>query len=309
MTLGVDEVLAWTPAGCGEAAARLGEKSSEMEDAVRGLVAASTQGIEGQSGLFVARLRGDAEQLIKRLIDVAAILRDTAGALRTAGDELEARIRSLRELDAAIHDEGYSRDADACVRDTRDPHEDAPQQAARTARAEDLQRRLRDLMAEIREVDESANRALHDAVGRDVRDRTAAGNGAPVASGLTATSLASALTGAATELVEGRWAEAAREAGRGLMQVRGLGPAMAVLGFAGAVAARPEDEPLIEAVVAEGIGTMAASAGAPLGFLTGFALAGPPGAAGGTVFGAFGGGAVLGPLAAAHVRGRFDRAN
>lgn len=80
-----------------------------------------------------------------------------------------------------------------------------------------------------------------------------------------------------------------------------------ILGFAGGVADRPEDEPLLEAIAAEGVGTLAAGAAIPIGAAIG-ARAGLPGAIIGGVAGAAGS-PFLGQLSASKVREWFDHEN
>ena len=309
MNLTIDDYLAWTPWDITGVAMSFEKKSESLEDLIRTLRDAADRGTEGQEGPFIESRKNDTSEFLGRIAGLADILAKAALALRTASYALGSKVRDLRELDAQVSDEGFTRVDGSRVVDTRTSYEDDVERAARTERAKDLEGQIRTKLDEIREADETADVDLHKTVDRDVRDRTAAGNGNPFAAGINPTSVVTAVASAGASLVEGKWAEAARDAGRGLMQVRGLGPVMAVLGFAGAVAARPEDEPLSEAIIAEGIGTIAGAAGAPVGFAFGVAFAGPPGGAAGTVGGALGGGMVVSPLVASEVRAGFDRAN
>lgn len=309
MSPGVDDYLAWTPGDFAGAAEWLEEKSAAMDESARALREATDRGTEGQCGPFIDARRADAEEQAKRIDGLADILLESSRVVRGAGTALESAVQRLRDLDHRLHAEGFTRDEGARVVDTWTSYKDASDRQNRTTRAEELREQLRDLLAEIREVDDRANRDLHSVVDRDVRDRTAAGNGDPFVVGISAVSVVAAAAKAGAEVLEGNWAEAAREAGRGMMQVRGLGPVMAGLGFVGAVAARPEDEPLHEAIIAEGIGTIAGAAGAPIGAGFGAFWAGPPGGLIGGGIGAAGGGVVISPWVASKVRGEFDRAN
>lgn len=309
MSLTIDDYLAWTPWDITGVAMSFEKKSASLEDLIRTLRDAADRGTEGQEGPFIESRKNDTTELLGRIAGLADILAKAALSLRTASYALGSKVRDLRELDAQVNDEGFTRADGARVVDTRTSYEDDVERAARTDRAENLEDQIRTKLDEIRAADETANVDLHETVDRDVRDRTAAGNGNPFAAGISPTSVVTSVASAGASLVEGKWAEAARDAGRGLMQVRGLGPVMAVLGFAGAVAARPEDEPLGEAIIAEGIGTLAAAAGPAVGTAAGLYLGGPPGGLVGGAGGAYVGGVYISPWVASEVRKRFDRAN
>ena len=309
MSLGVDDYLAWTPGDMSGAAAWLKEHAQLMDDSASAIRDAAARGTEGQSGPTIESRRADAAEQAERIDELADALNAAGAVIHAAGAALVSAVGRLRDVEHQLLAEGFERGAGERVSDSRTSYEDAAERQTREARAEEFRERVWELLREIRDVDDKANRDLHAVVNRDVRDRTAAGNGDPFAVGISPTSMVAALANAGAAAVKGEWAEAAREAGRGLMQARGLGPVMAGLGFVGAVAARAEDEPLHEAIVAEGIGTLAGAAGAPVGFGLGFAAAGPPGALIGTATGAFGGGTVVSPWVASKVRANFDRAN
>src|SRR5699024_5903345 len=70
---------------------------------------------------------------------------------------------------------------DGGVTDTaQTPMSDA-QRESRKDRAVDLRDRIADTLSLIRETDDSVNRTMHEIAGRDVRDRTDAGNEDPTA--------------------------------------------------------------------------------------------------------------------------------
>lgn len=308
MSLGVDAYLAWTPGGMSGAADWLKLKSELMDQSARSLRDAADRGTENQSGQFITSRRQDAADHARRIDELADLLLEASRVVRQAGTALESAVRRLGEVDAQLREEGYERVAGERVGDRRSSYEDAADKQTREARADEFGAQIGDLLQEIRDADDQANRDLHSIVGRDVRDRTAAGNGDPFAVRLSTVSIIGAVTSAATSVVEGRWKEAVLASGRGMTMAKGLGPVMAGLGFIGGVAARPEDEPLHEAIVAEGVGTVAGAGGLPLGFAAGFSLAGPPG---GVLGGAVGiaGGTYASALASAEVRKAFDRAN
>lgn len=309
MSLGVDDYLTWTPADMAQGAVWLRLKANDMKMTATAIRNAAADGTAGQCGAFIDARRDEAHDIADRVQKLAEFLGGAATALSQASADLGSAVARLRDDCATIDDEGFERFDGFHVRDARTEYADAADRNLREQRAKELQDELKKHMGDIRAYDERADRALHAVVGRPVRDRTDFGNGNPFATGITATSMVTAFASAGASVVEGKWAEAARDAGRGFMQARGLGPVMAVLGFAGAVAARPEDEPLHEAIVAEGVGTLAATAGGPLGIAAGLYLAGPLGGVIGGAVGTFGGGITVSPLASSLVRGAFDRAN
>lgn len=307
MTLQVDDYLAWTPADMEQGAVWLTLKATDMEMAASAVRNAAADGTAGQCGPFVESRRAEASEIADRIGELADLLRGARTEIRNAGSELESLVGLLRADCLAIEDEGFERVDGVEVRDARTEYANGQEREVRTNRARELKARLIGRLGDLRARDEAADQALHQLVDRPVRDRTPEGNGDPSAAGISAVTGITAMTEAAAALAERQWAEAARSAGRGLVTVRGLGPIAAALGFAGGVAARPEDEPLFEAIVAEGVGTVAGGAGVPLGILLG-AQAGPLGAAAGGLGGFFAG-PYAGQWASSKAREWFDNAN
>lgn len=308
MTLGVDDYLAWTPADMGQGAVWLRLKANDMEMTATAIRNFAADGTAGQCGAFIEARRTEAEDIAGRVQGLSDLLSNAATEVKEAGADLVGDIARLRDACTAIDEEGFERFDGSRVRDARTEYADEAERDLREQRAADLQDELEEHLREIRERDEQADRVLHGLVDRPVRDRTDKGNGNPFAIGISEMAGISATIDAGASLAEGHWKEAARNAARGLTSVRSLGPAAAVLGFAGGVAGRPEDEPLFEAIVAEGAGSVAAAWGAPVGTAIGFAIGGPVGSAVGGV-----GGALLGAgtsqWTASKVREWFDHEN
>lgn len=308
MSLGVDDYLGWSPAEMSGAASWLSGTSKDMELSAKALRNAAADGTAGQCGPFIDARRTEAAGIADRVHELSELLRDSARLVEDAGTDLATLVGLLRDECRVIDEEGFERFDGTGVRNTRTEYAAEDERDRRQRRAEELQDQLRGHLKEIRLRDDQADRALHGLVDRSVRDRTRAGNGDPFVVGLSETTLIGGVTRAAAALAEGHWQEAAREAGRGLVTVRALGPVASLLGFAGGVAGRPEDEPLFEAIVAEGVGSVAAAGGIPLGMAIGGALAGPPGSVIGAGSGA-GSSMFGGQWTASRVRAWFDSEN
>lgn len=308
MSLGVDDYLAWAPASMSDGARWLTTASEDLDSSAVALREAADRGTEGQSGHFITQRRDDAAEEVRRIFGLADMMHEAGTVIANAGMDLDSAINRLRQVETELLAEGFVRVEGEHVRDARDSYADATEREDREAKAEDFRERIWEILDEIRAADVRANHALHRIVGRDIRDRTDLGNGNPLVAGISATAEVGAISSAVADLVGERWGQAALDSGRGALLARSLGPVMAGLGFIGAVAARPEDEPLLEAIVAEGIGTIAGAAGFPLGIGTGLAVGGLPG---GVVGGAVGlaGGTYTNALASSRVREAFDRAN
>lgn len=307
MSLGVDDYLTWTPADMAQGAVWLRLKANDMEMTATAIRNFTADGTEGQCGAFIEARRTEAEDIADRIKGLSDLLSSAATAIKEASADLVSAVARLRDDCTTIDEEGFERFDDSRVRDARTDHSGTAERDLREQRAGELQGQLAKHMREIRERDKEADRVLHELVDRPVRDRTPEGNGDPRAIGLTAVSGIGAVTSAAAALAEGHWKEAARNAGRGLVAVRGLGPAAMILGFAGGVADRPEDEPLLEAIAAEGVGTLAAGAAVPIGAAIG-ARGGLPGA----IFGGAAGAAFspfAGQWSASKMREWFDHEN
>lgn len=307
MSLGVDDYLTWTPADMAQGAVWLRLKANDMEMTATAIRNAAADGTAGQCGAFIDARRDEAHDIADRVQKLAEFLGGAATALSQASADLGSAVARLRDDCATIDDEGFERFDGFHVRDARTEYADAADRNLREQRAKELQDELKKHMGDIRAYDERADRALHAVVDRPVRDRTPEGNGDPSAVGLTTVSGIGALTSGAAALAEENWKEAARAAGRGLITVRGLGPAAMILGFAGGVADRPEDEPLLEAIAAEGVGTAAAAAAIPVGMFFG-ARAGLPGVIAGGVGGFFAS-PFVGQSASSKMRDWFDSEN
>lgn len=307
MSLGVDDYLAWTPADMAQGAVWLRLKANDMEMTATAIRNFAADGTEGQCGAFIEARRTEAEDIADRIKGLSDHLGNAATAIMAASDDLVGAVAKLRDDCTVIDEEGFERFDGSRVRDTPTEYADAAERDLREQRAGELQGDLERHMQEIRERDEEADRVLHGLVNRPVRDRTREGNGDPFAIGLTAVSGIGAVTSGAAALADGHWKEAARAAGRGLTAVRGLGPAAMILGFAGGVAGRPEDEPLLEAIAAEGVGTVAAGAAVPIGTFFG-AQAGKPGAIAGGI-GGFLASPFVGQWASSKTREWFDHEN
>ncbi|OAH63533.1 hypothetical protein AYJ66_11810 [Dietzia cinnamea] len=309
MTLGVDAYLNWAPADMTSGADWLRVKSDLGEEAARGIREGGERGTEGQCGQFITRRREESEEISGRLFQLADMLHGASKVVRAAAAELDVLVAGLRQVEYELLDQGFVRVEGEHVRDTRTTYADATERSDRESEAEGFRERIWELLGAIRETDDRANRELHGIVGREVRDRTAAGNGDPWAVGLSGTAKVSAAAATGASLVEEKWYEAVLDSGRGTVAANALGPVMAGLGFLGGVASRPGDEPLREAIVAEGVGTIAGFAGGPLGIAAGLVVGGPPGGVVGGAAGTLGGGPYLSALASSWVRGAFDRAN
>lgn len=309
MTLGVDAYLSWAPADMASGAEWLRAKSDLVEEAARDIREAGERGTEGQCGQFITRRREESEEISGRVLELSDMLHDASKVVRRTGAELDVLVANLRVLENELLVEGFVRVEGEHVRDTRTTYADATERSDRESEAEGFRRRIWELLAAIREIDDRANRELHGIVGREVRDRTAAGNGDPRVVGLSGTAKVSAAAATGASLVEGKWYEVVLDSGRGTVAAKALGPVMAGLGFLGGVASRPEHEPLHEAIVAEGVGTVAGFAGGPIGIAAGLLVGGPLGGVVGGAAGTVGGGPYLSALASSWVRGAFDRAN
>ena len=307
MSLGVDDYLAWTPEGMAQGAVWLRLKATDMEMTATAIRNAAADGTASQCGAFIEARRSEADDIADRIQRLSELLSAAATEFKDVSADLVGAVAGLRDCCARIDEEGFERFDDSRVRDTRTEYADATEGNARRESAADLERELAGRVREIRRRDEETNRVLHEIVDRPVRDRTPEGNGDPFAVGLSAASGIGAVTSGAAALAGKDWREAARAAGRGLATVRGLGPVAMMLGFAGGVAARPEDDPLLEAIVAEGFGTMAAGAGIPIGMAFG-ARAGLPGVIAGGV-GGFMASPFIGQMASSKTREWFDNAN
>lgn len=313
MSLGVDQYLTWAPAQMAAGADWLVLKSDLVEESARSISEAGERGTEGQCGQFITQRREDAAEAARRVRELGDMMRKAGGVGRQAGAELDTLVTSLREADSEMRDRGFVRVEGEHVRDTRTTYEDAAERNARETEAEGFRVRIWGLLREIRAVDDKANHDLHNIVGREVRDRTAAGNGdlrevggelfairgdhvtVPAALGSTAMEILQAVQDRepmATGVSYGWWNAA-----------RGGGPVMTMLGFVGGVANAPDDEPLLETLVAEGAGTV----GGTLGSAFGFAVGGGPTLQG--FLGHFLGGIAVSQSASSYVRGAFDRAN
>lgn len=308
MSLGVDDYLRWSPADLSVAASWLAESSKDMEMSAKAFRRAADNGTANQCGSFIDARRTEAADIADRIDRLAKVMQEASDRIKTAERDLVSAVGNLRGADLEMRDSGFERAAGDVVTDTRITYADASERHDREKEADYHAQRIRGFLNDVKSADEMANRDLHEVVDRDVRDRTAKGNGDPFAGDFSAATIVGSVTTAAAALAEGHWEEAARAAGRGLAMVRGLGPAAGGLGFLGAVAARPEDEPLLEAIAAEGVGTIAGAAGLPLGVFLGGAAAGPPGAVVGGGVGLAGGAAVSSKVAS-EVREAFDRAN
>lgn len=312
MSPGVDAYLAWTPAGMAGAADWLKGQSTLMDDSARTIRDAAEAGTEGQSGSFIASRQQDAAEQVKRIEELADILLAAGQVVRRTGTALESAVGRLRSVESQLLGEGFQRVEGEHVGDRRTGYADATERHQRETRAGEFREQLWDLLHEIREVDDQANRELHEIVNRDVRDRTALGNGEPQAvmgSLLDSTTFASALGGTFFAGVRDTYELALAASSRGSSVgwwnlARGGGAVFSVLGFMGAVANAPEDEPLFETLMAEGAGTLAGAGGSTLGCGLGAPLPviGP-------LVGHFTGGIAAGMWASSAVRSRFDRAN
>lgn len=313
MSLGVDDYLAWTPAGMDGAANWLADQSVAMGMSANAIRSAADRGTEGQSGAFIDQRREDAAGIAGRVGELADVLADASRVVRQAGTDLEGAVGRLRDDCRALREEGFVRFDGHGVRDASTGYADSVERQSRRTRATEFQSQLRNRLEEVHDLDEQANHALHEIAGRDVRDRTALGNGDPrevFRTGGGQTAAIGALTGTAAEVAAGSWMDAVLDSGKGetvggSLLARGLGPIAAGMGFIGAVADRPEGEPLHEAIVAEGVGTVAGLAGGVLGGAVGLGTGGPAGGA----TGYFSGTLATNMSATAAVRGAFDRAN
>lgn len=313
MSLGVDHYLTWAPAEMGVGADWLALKSELVEESANSIREAGERGTEGQCGQFITQRCEDAEEAARRVRELADMLREASAVVRGAGAELDALVTGLREAENEMRGRGFVRVRGEHVRDTRTTYADAKERSDREAEAQGFSDRIRDLLREIHAADDRANRGLHGIVDREVRDRTAAGNGdlrevwdEPLAIRGDHTTVPAAMGSTAMQILQG---VQNRESGATGVSygwwnaARGGGPLMAVLGFVGGVANAPEDEPMHETLLAEGAGTV----GGTLGSAFGFGAGGGP-----TPLGFLGhllGGIASSQVASSYVRGAFDRAN
>lgn len=304
VTAGIDEFLSWRPADLVQAAVWLRMKRNDIQMSITGLNNAARDGTTGQCGSYIDERRAEADELGSRMDELARILDGAANTLDTAGELLLSLIGSVKAVCAEIDDGGFIRSDGCTVLDARSEIEIGADKVDREIWARELSQRLRELRDQISDCDSAANQALHSVVDRPVRDRTPEGNGNPFVTGLSSTTVITASASAAAELVDGNWRAAAAEAGRGIVAARSFGTALAGIGCVGGVASRPEDEPLMEAIVAEGVGALAGTIALPIGAAFGAPL-GP--------LGAFMGGTAIGGATAqwtaSAVREGFDRAN
>ena len=316
MTLGVDAYLSWAPADMASGADWLGVKSDLVEEAARDIREAGERGTEGQCGQFITRRREESEEISGRVFQLADMLHGASKVLRAAAAELDVLVAGLREVENELLEMGFVRVEGEHVRDTRTTYADATERSDRETEAERFRTRIWELLGAIRETDDRANRELHGIVGREVRDRTAAGNGAPgvvlpaLFKGEWNAAVPSAAASTAAALAGPAYGEALAHSWRRppvgfLAPLRGMGPVATILGFVGGVAAAPEDEPLHETLLAEGAGVLGGELGGRVGFGFGGFVGGPVLAGAGH----FSGGLVGGLWAASQVRERFDRAN
>lgn len=308
MSPGMDQYLTWAPTEMAAGADWLALKADLVEDSASAIRDAGERGTEGQCGQFITQRARDAADAARQVFELADLLREASNVVRQAAAELDVMVARLRDIENELVEKGFVREGEL-VRDTRTTYADATERDAREALAADFSKRIWGLLGGIRDADERANRDLHGIVGREVRDRTAAGNGDPRAVRLSDTAVVAAAAATGASLVEDKWFEAVLDSGRGLTLAKSLGPVMTGLGFLGGVASRPEGEPLHEAIIAEGIGTIAGAAGPFLGFALGAAVAGPLGGVVGGVTAGLRGAPYVSALASSWVRSAFDRAN
>lgn len=309
MSLGVYDYLAWQPAEL-ERAADWFADNARLLDRVAGTVRdGAERGTEAQHGEFIDAVRDDADTTARRIDGLSDMMLETGTVLRNAGATLVSAVDSLRHHVEEARADDFDVRHDGGVTDTaQTPMSDA-QRESRKDRAVDLRDRIADTLSLIRETDDSVNRTMHEIAGRDVRDRTDAGNEDPTAvyaaaaidfkTGLVELNVEKMIAAGDLPQLDGKWWNSAR----------GLGLFGNLVGFAGNVAAAPEGEPWYETLVAEGAGVVGGtigSAAAPflVNLLPGFEL-GPTRR---LFTGVLGGGAGS-VLVSSEVREAFDRAN
>lgn len=313
MTLGVDDYLAWRPAEMDRAAHWFSENSRLLDRVAKTVREGVERGTEEQWGEFIESIRSDGGDAATEIELVADLMLEASTTIRDAGADLASAVGSLRDVGTQLREEGYERIEGEHVGDRRSTYENADERIAREGRAEEFRDRIWELLSEIREIDDKANRDLHAIVDRDVRDRTDLGNGAPkavFAAGGGETAVVAALASTAAHQFDEAWKEAMSDSSRGklgggLTFARRLGPIASGLGFIGAAADRPEGEPLYETIFAEGAGVVGGLVGGPLGFAASLLTGGPKRA----VSGYFGGTLYGSMKASSEVREAFDRAN
>lgn len=313
MSLGVDDYLRWRPADMSAAARWLSDSSNNMEMSARAFRRAAENGTAQQCGSFIDARRTEAADIADRIDRLAEVMREASRYIKTAEKELVSAVGNLRGADLDMRDAGFERAAGDVVHDTRTTYGDASDRHDREKEADYHAERIQGFLKDIRSADEMANRNLHEVVNRDVRDRTAKGNGAPAAIfdelwSLRGdhTTVPAALGSTGMQLlrdVQSRFTDANGVSLGWWNAARGGGPLISVLGFAGGVANAPEDEPINETLKAEGAGTVAGIVGAAVGF----AIGGGP-----TAFGYvshFLGGVGASQAASSYVRESYDREN
>ena len=265
MSLGVHDYLAWRPADLERAARWFSENSRLLDRVARTVRDGAERGTEAQHGQFIDAVRGDADAAARRIEHLADLMLETDVVLRRSGAVLVSAVDSLRGLvDEAAADDFRVRDDGGVVDASRNAMDD-PERAARRNRAAGLRDRIVDTLLLLRDTDDTMNRALHEIVGREVRDRTDEGNNDPTSAyasaaidlktGIVELDVEKMIAAGELPQLDGKWWNSAR----------GLGLVGNLVGFAGNVAAAPEGEPWYETLVAEGAGVVGGTAGSAVG--------------------------------------------
>lgn len=307
MSVGVYDYLAWRPTELERAAHWFAENSRLADRIARTVRDGVDRGTEAQWGEFIESVRDDGDTVARRIDELADLMLEASTMLTRVGAELSSAVGSLRGLVAEADTRGFVVLADGGVRDGSSAVMNDEDRSSRREKATELRDRIGDVLVLIRRTDEEANRALHDLVGRDVRDRTDAGNTDPMSTyaagaidlktGLVEMNMEKMIAAGELPQLDGKWWNSAR----------GLGLFGNLVGFVGNVAAAPEGEPWYETLVAEGAGVVGGTIGSTtMPFIAG--LFGGKAPTSKLLSGVAGGG--VGSLwASSEVREAFDRAN
>lgn len=309
MSLGVYDYLAWQPAEL-ERAAVWFANNARLLDRVAGTVRdGAERGTEAQNGEFIDSVRDDADATARRIDGLSDMLLEAEEVLRSAGATLVSAVDTLRGYVEEARADGFDVRQDGGVTDTAQTQTSEVERQSRGDRAGELRDRIVDVLRLIRDTDDSVNRAMHEIVGRDVRDRTEAGNNDPTATyaaaaidfktGLVELNMEKMIAAGGLPQLDGKWWNSAR----------GFGLFGNLVGFVGNVAAAPEDEPWYETLVAEGAGVVGGTIGSAAGPFVLNVLSGGKLGPEGRLLSALAGGAGGSVLVSSEVREAFDRAN